>query len=93
MCLAASAPLQTFSAFVEAVAQLLQKRKVRVARHLRVRVEAHQMQPRARHAKEWDARHAQHGMSQSSVAHLLEQDRLRYVALAASGKDALCVLM
>ena len=41
MCVAASAPLQTSSEFVEAVAQLLQKRKVRVARHLRVRVEAH----------------------------------------------------
>ena len=68
MCVAALAPLQTSSEFVEAVAQLLQKRKVRVARHLRVRVEAHQMQRRARHAKEWDARHAEHGMSQSSVA-------------------------
>ena len=93
MCVAASAPLQTFSDLVEAVAQLLQKRKVRVARHLRVRVEAHQMQLRARHAKEWDARHAEHGMSQSSVAKSVEQDRLRSVALAASGKDALCVLM
>ena len=93
MCVAASAPLQTSSEFVEAVAQLLQKRKVRVARHLRVRVEAHQMQLRARHAKEWDARHAEHGMSQSSVAQSVEQDRLRSVALAASGKDALWVLM
>ena len=93
MRVAASAPLQTSSEFVEAVAQLLQKRKVRVARHLRVRVEAHQMQLRARHAKEWDARHAEHGMSQSSVAQSVEQDRLRSVALAASGKDALCVLM
>ena len=93
MCVAASAPLQTSSEFVDAVAQLLQKRKVRVARHLRVRVEAHQMQLRARHAKEWDARHAEHGMSQSSVAQSVEQDRLRSVALAASGKDALCVLM
>ena len=65
---AASAPLQTSSEFVEAVAQLLQKRKVQVARHLRVRVEAQQMQLTARHAKEWDARHAEHGMSQSSVA-------------------------
>ena len=93
MCVAASAPLQTSSEFVEAVAQLLQKRKVRVARHLRVRVEAHQMQLRVRHAKEWDARHAEHGMSQSSVAQSVEQDRLRSVALAALGKDALCVLM
>ena len=93
MCVAASAPLQTSSEFVEAVAQLLQKRKVRVAKHLRVRVEAHQMQLRARHAKEWDARHAEHGTSQSSVAQSVKQDRLRSVALAASGKDALCVLM
>ena len=46
MCVAASAPLQTSSEFVEAVAQLLQKRRVRVARHLTVRVEAHQMQLR-----------------------------------------------
>ena len=68
MCVAASAPLQTSSEFFEAVAQLLQKRKVRVARYLRVRVEAHQLQLRARHAKEWDARHAERGMSQSSVA-------------------------
>ena len=83
MCVAASAPLQTSSKFVEAVAQLLQKRKVRVARHPRVRVEAHQMQLRARHAKEWDARHADDGMSPSSVAQSVEQDRLRSVALAA----------
>ena len=32
-------------------------------------------------------------MSQSSVAQSVEQDRLRSVALAASGKDTLCVLM
>ena len=32
-------------------------------------------------------------MSQSSVAQAVEQDRLRSVALAASGKDALCMLM
>ena len=93
MCVAASAPLQTSSELVEAVAQLLQKRKVRLARHLRVRVEAQEMQLRARHAKEWDARHAEHGMSQSSVAQSVEQDKLRSVALAASRKDALCVLM
>ena len=83
MCVAASAPLKTSSEFVEAVAQLLQKRKVRVARHLRVRVEAHQMLLRARHATEWDERHAEHGMSQTSVAQSVEQDRLRSVALAA----------
>ena len=93
MCVAASAPLQTSSEFVEAVAQLLQRRKVRVARHLRVRVEAHQMQLRARHAKQWDERHAEHGMSQTSVAQSVEQDMLRSVALPASEKDALCVRM
>ena len=63
--IAAVAPLQASSQFVEAVAQSLQKRKVRVARHLQVRVEAHQMQLRARHAKEWDERHEEHGMSQT----------------------------
>ena len=57
MCVAALAPLphvcstqqditsvgasQPSSEFVEAVAQLLQKRKVQVARHLQVRVETH----------------------------------------------------
>ena len=67
MCVAAVAPLQHVcsaqqdmmsiganqpsSYFVEAEAHLLQKRKVRVARHLEVRVGAHQMQLRARHAK------------------------------------------
>ena len=84
---------QPSSKFVEAVAQLLQKRKVRVARHLQVRVEAHQMQRRARHAKECDERHAEHAMSQTSVAQSVQQDRLRSIALAASGKDALCVLL
>ena len=47
------------SDFVKAVAQLLQKPKVRVARHLQVRVEAHHMQFRAWHAKAWDERHAE----------------------------------
>ena len=93
MCVAALAPLQTSSEFVEAVAQLLQKRKVRVARHLHVRGEAHRMQLRAQPAKEWDERHAEHGMSQTSMAQSMEHDRLRSIALAASGKDALCVLM
>ena len=49
---------QPSSYLVEAMAKLLQNRKVQVARHLQVRVEAHQMQLRARHAKEWDERHA-----------------------------------
>ena len=55
------APNQPSSDFVEAVAHLLQENKVRVARHLPVRVEAQRMQLRARHAKEWDERHAEHG--------------------------------
>ena len=109
MCVAAVAPLQHVcgdqqdmmsvganhpsSEIIEAVAQLLQKRKVRVARHLQVRVEAHPMQLSARYAKEWDERHAEPGMSKTSVAQSVEQDRLRSIALAASGKDALCVLM
>ena len=84
---------QSSSEFVKAVAQLLQKRKVRVARHLQLRVEAHRMQVRAHHAKEWDERHAEHGMSGTSVAQLVDQDRLWTIALDASGKDALCVLM
>ena len=83
MCVAALAPLrhvcsdqqaitsvganEPSSEFVEAVAQLLQKRKVRVARHLQVRVEAHPLQLRARHAKEWDERRVEHGTSQTSV--------------------------
>ena len=65
---------ESSSDFVEAVAGLLQKCKVRVARHLQVRVKAHQMQLRARHAKGWDERHAEHGMSQTSVAQSVEQD-------------------
>ena len=36
----------------QAVARLLRKSKVRVARHLQVYVEAHQMQLRAHHANE-----------------------------------------
>ena len=66
MCAAALAPLphvfsdqqditsvganQPSLIFVELVALFLQKRKVRAARHLQVRVEAHQMQLRAQHA-------------------------------------------
>ena len=109
MCVAAVAPLphvcsdqqditsvganQPSLDFVEAVAQLLQKHKVRVAKHLQVRVEAHQMHFRARHAKEWDERHAEHVMSQTSVAQPVEQDMMRSIALAAIGRDVLCMLM
>ena len=68
MCVAAEAPLrhvcccehditsvganQPSSEFFETVAHSLQKCKVPVARHLEVRVEAHQMQLRARHVNE-----------------------------------------
>ena len=109
MCVAAVAPLphvcsdqqgitsfganQPSSAFFEAVAQFLQKRKLLAARHLQVRVAAHQMLLRARHAKEWDERHVEHGMSQTSAAQSVEQDRMRSIALVAAGRDVLCMLM
>ena len=51
------------------------------------------MQLRARQAKEWDERHADRGMSQTSVARSVEQDRVRSIALAAAAKAALCMLM
>ena len=72
---------------------MLQKLKLREARHLQVRVEAHQLQLRARHAKELDERHAEHGITQTSVAQSVEQDRMRSIALAAARRDALCMLM
>ena len=50
------------------------------------------MQLRTQHAKEWDERHADHGMSQTSVAQSVEQDRMPSIALAAAGRDVLCVL-
>ena len=109
MCVAALAPVshvcmseqditllgltQPFSKFVETIARLLQKHKMRVARHLQVRVEEHQMPPRAHQASEIDERHAEHGMSQTSVAWSLEQNRVRSIALAAARKDALYMLM
>ena len=43
--------------------------------------------------QEWDERHANHGMSQTSVAHSVEQDRLRSIEFAAARRDALCMLM
>ena len=51
------------------------------------------MQLRAQQAKECDERRAEHGMSQTLVAWLFEQDRVRSIALVAAEKDALCVLM
>ena len=51
------------------------------------------MQLRAQHAKEWDERHAEHGVSQMSVARSVEQDRVRSIALVAAGKEVFCMLM
>ena len=51
------------------------------------------MQFRDRHANHWDEQHAEHGMSRTLVAWSVEQDRMRSIALAVVGKDALCVLM
>ena len=51
------------------------------------------MQLRARHAKEWDERYAEHGMSQTSLAQSVEQDRMRCIALAGAEQDALCMLI
>ena len=48
--------------FIEAVAKLVQKQRVRVKQHLQVRVQAHQAHLRARHEKEWDERHAGQGI-------------------------------
>ena len=48
---------------------------------------------RARHAKEWDERHAEHGVSQTSVAQSVEQDSMRSIALAIAGTDVLCMFM
>ena len=58
-----------------------------------MRVWAHQIQLRARYAKEWAGRHAEHGMSQTSVAQSVEQDKMRSIALAAAWRDVLCMLM
>ena len=79
--------------FVEVVAKLLQRQRVRVKQHLQVRVQAHRVLLRARHEKEWDERHAGQGMSHRSVAESIEQDRARYAALAATGSNAFCVMI
>ena len=78
---------QPSSEFVEAAAQLLKKRKMRVARQLQARVEAHHMQLRARHAKEWDERHVEHGMSQTSMAHSVaaRQDAVYCIGCSREG--------
>ena len=84
---------QPFPEFVEAMARLLQRQRVRVKRHLRVRVPAHQVHLRARHEGEWDERHARQGISHRSVAVAIEQDRARSAALAAAGSNAFGVMI
>ena len=79
--------------FVEAMARLLQRQRVRVKRHLQVRVQAHEVHLGARHEKEWDERHAGHGISHRSVAEAIAQDGARSAALAAAGSNAFCVMM
>ena len=79
--------------FIEAVAKLVQKQRVRVKQHLQVRVQAHQVHLRARHEKEWDERHAGQGMSHRSVAGSIEEDRARSAALAAARSNAFRVMM
>ena len=51
------------------------------------------MQLRTRHAKEWDERHAEHGMSERTVARSVEQDTVLPIALGVAGRDVLCVLV
>ena len=85
--------VQPTTEFIEAVAKLVQKQRVRVKQHLQVRVQAHQVHLRARHEKEWDERHAGHRMSHRSVAQSIEQDRARSAALAATGSNAFSVMM
>ena len=85
--------VQPTTEFVEAVAKLVKKQRVRVKQHLQVRVQAHQVHLRARHEKEWDERHAGQGMSHRSVAESIERDRARSAALAATGSNAFSVMM
>ena len=46
----------------------------------------------ARQAKQWDAQHAKHGVSQASLARCVEQDRVQSIALAAAERDGLRVV-
>ena len=79
--------------FVQAVAVLLQKQRVRVRHHLQVRVRAHQVHLRAQREMNWDERHAPQGMSHASVAQAIQQDKARSAALAATGCNAFSVMM
>ena len=84
--------VQPSTEFIDAVAKLVQKQRVRVKQHLQVRVQAHEVHLRARHEKEWDERHASQGMSHRSVAESIEQDRARSASLAATGSNAFSVM-
>ena len=48
------------------------------------------MQLKAQQAKDWDERHAEHGMSQTSMAYSVEQERVRSTALAPTIAPPLC---
>ena len=85
--------VQPSTEFIEVVAKLVQKQRVRLKKHWKVRVQAHQVHLRAHHEKEWDERHAGQGMSHRSVAESIEQDRARFAALAATGSNAFSVMM
>ena len=75
---------QPSTEFIEAVAKLVQKQRVRVKQHLQVCVQAHQVHLRAPHEKEWDERHARQGLSHRFVAESIDHDRARPAALAAA---------
>ena len=51
------------------------------------------MNLKACQVKQWDKQHAKHGMSQASVARSVVQGKERSMAVAAVGRDALCILM
>ena len=84
---------QPSTKFIEALAKLVQKQRVRVKQHFQVRVQARQVHLQARHEKEWDERHAGQGMSHRSVAESIEQDRNRSAALVAARSNAFCVMI
>ena len=66
------ADAQPTTEFIEAVAKLVQKQRVRAKQYLQVRVQAHEVHLRACHEKEWDERHAGQGTSHRSVAESIE---------------------
>ena len=46
-----------------------------------------------RERKDWDQRHAEHGMPQSSVAQSVEHDMMRSIVFAAARRDVFCMPM